>query len=371
MTGTDIIAPRESADDREERRARDSVMARLERDIGAMLDEMLDQFRAEALGEEPREYLDALRVLLKSQVTAYTSFLTSRRDALFTTTSPMYAGELSPAGPVPTTLHGLIEGGTMTPAQAARLASYVSDRRTLLIFGDRATGKSTLLNALLELVPVDERLVSIEHSDHLPALDERSFCVRLSIDDRTDIESVFAKAMKMQPSRIVVGEVHAGEILYFGAHRAPGGRQASAPDGAACRGARRAAPRGRDPADPRAHAQRRTRRVAAGGHLGRRGTRLRRRDPAARRAGRAERRSVERAGVGDGPPVQAAPSSRRRRRPRNGCDTVTRSPVGESSPSRRRPTILETGAAHWYHAGVAPPWGGVFHPCSSSKAGAA
>jgi pilus assembly protein CpaF len=127
----------------------------------------------------------------------------------------MYAGELSPAGPVPTTLHGLIEGGTMTPAQAARLASYVSDRRTLLIFGDRATGKSTLLNALLELVPVDERLVSIEHSDHLPALDERSFCVRLSIDDRTDIESVFAKAMKMQPSRIVVGEVHAGEILYF------------------------------------------------------------------------------------------------------------------------------------------------------------
>ena len=215
MTGTDIIAPRESADDREERRARDSVMARLERDIGAMLDEMLDQFRAEALGEEPREYLDALRVLLKSQVTAYTSFLTSRRDALFTTTSPMYAGELSPAGPVPTTLHGLIEGGTMTPAQAARLASYVSDRRTLLIFGDRATGKSTLLNALLELVPVDERLVSIEHSDHLPALDERSFCVRLSIDDRTDIESVFAKAMKMQPSRIVVGEVHAGEILYF------------------------------------------------------------------------------------------------------------------------------------------------------------
>jgi energy-coupling factor transporter ATP-binding protein EcfA2 len=127
----------------------------------------------------------------------------------------MYAGELSPAGPVPTTLRGLIEGGTMTTAQAARLASYVSDRRTLLIFGDRSTGKSTLLNALLELIPVDERLVSIEHSDHLPALQDRSFCVRLSVDDDTDVEGIFAKAMKMQPSRIVVGEVHADEILYF------------------------------------------------------------------------------------------------------------------------------------------------------------
>ena len=215
MTDIDIIAPRESADDREERRARDSVMARLERDVIAMLDEMINQFRAEGSGDEPREYLDALRVLLKSQVTAYSSYLRSRRDALSSTTSTMYADELSPPGPVPTTLRGLIEGGTMSTAQAARLASYVSDRRTLLIFGDRATGKSTLLNALLELVPVDERLVSIEHSDHLPALKDRSFCVRLSVDDDADVEGIFTRAMKMQPSRIVVGEVHADEILFF------------------------------------------------------------------------------------------------------------------------------------------------------------
>jgi energy-coupling factor transporter ATP-binding protein EcfA2 len=215
VTETDTIAPEESADDREERRARDSVMARLERNVIAMLDEMLDQFRAETVGEEPLEYLDALRVLLKSQVTAYMTYVTSRRDALSSTTSTMYAGELSPDGPVPTTLRGLVEGGTMTTAQAARLASYVSDRRTLLIFGDRASGKSTLLNALLELVPVDERLVSIEHSDQLPALKDRSFCVRLSVDDDADVEAIFAKAMKMQPSRIVVGEIHADEILFF------------------------------------------------------------------------------------------------------------------------------------------------------------
>ena len=127
----------------------------------------------------------------------------------------MYAGAFGPDAPVPTTLRGLIEARTMATAQAARLASYVSERRTLLIFGDRATGKSTLLNALLELLPVDERFVAIEHSDPLPALKDRSFCVRLSVNDDTDIEAVFAKAMKMQPSRIVVGELHADEILYF------------------------------------------------------------------------------------------------------------------------------------------------------------
>ena len=215
MTDTDIIQSRESADDREERRARNNVMARIQRDVVMRLDAMIDELAAQPLGEEPREYLDALRVLLRSQATAYLSYVTSRRDALSSTTSSMYAGELSPDGPVPTTLRDLIQGGTMTTAQAARLASYVSERRTLLIFGDRATGKSTLLNALLELVSVDERLVSIEHSDHLPALENRSFCVRLSVEDDADVAGIFAKAMKMQPSRIIVGEIHADEILYF------------------------------------------------------------------------------------------------------------------------------------------------------------
>ena len=215
MTDTDIIQPREDADDREERRARTSVMARLERDVLAMLDEMINQFQSESLGDEPREYLDALRVLLKAQATAYMSYLRSHRDGLSSTTSPMYASAFGPAGPVPTTLRGLIEARTMATAQAARLAAYVSDRRTLLIFGDRATGKSTLLNALLELLPLDERFVSIEHADPLPALKNRSFCVQLSVNDDTDIESIFVKAMNMRPSRIVVGELQADEILYF------------------------------------------------------------------------------------------------------------------------------------------------------------
>ncbi len=139
-------------------------MNRIQADVTDRIDATIDELLAQPLGEEPREYLDALRVLLKSQVTAYLSYVTSRRDALTSTTSTMYADEFSPDGPLPTTLRGLIERGTMTSAQAGRLASNVLERRTVLIFGDRATGKSTLLNALLDLVPVDERMVSIEHA---------------------------------------------------------------------------------------------------------------------------------------------------------------------------------------------------------------
>ena len=209
------IQPRESEEDREERRARTSIVTRLRGDLVGRIDGMIDELQGQPVGEEPREYLEALRVLLKSEVTAYLSYVTGRRDALSSTTSTMYAGELSPAGPVPVTLRGLIEGGTLSKAQAARLASYVLEHRTLLIFGDRSTGKSTLLNALLGLMPVDERVVAIEHGDHLPALEDRSFCTRLTIEDGVDVAAVFARAVRMQPTRIIVGEIHADEMLHF------------------------------------------------------------------------------------------------------------------------------------------------------------
>ena len=107
----------------------------------------------------------------------------------------MYEDEVKAQAPLSTTLKGLVDGGTLDAGQAARLADYVNVRRTLLIFGDRATGKSTLLNALLELISVDERFVSIEQHDHLPALEERSFCVRLSVDDDTDLDSLFTMTL--------------------------------------------------------------------------------------------------------------------------------------------------------------------------------
>ena len=62
--------------------------------------------------------------------------------------------------------------------------SFIGDRRTLVIFGERATGKSTLLNSLFELVSVDDRFVAIERGPDLPALKERSFCVRLGVARR-------------------------------------------------------------------------------------------------------------------------------------------------------------------------------------------
>lgn len=179
------------------------------------IDGSVNKLERARIGESTREHLEILRGLLKAQVNAYLDHFVSRRATLFSHTSVMYAGEMGEPGVISTTLRGLLEGNTLTGGQGRKLAQFVGDRRTLLIFGDRATGKSTLLNALFELVPLDDRFVAIERGPDLPALKERSFCVRLSAEDGADVGALFAKARRMAPGRLVIGEIHGDEVREF------------------------------------------------------------------------------------------------------------------------------------------------------------
>ena len=179
------------------------------------IDASISKLERARMGESTREHLEILRSLLKAQVTAYLEHFVARRATLFSHTSVMYAGEVGAPGVLSTTFRGLLEGGTLTGGQGAKLAQLLSDRCTLIIFGDRATGKSTLLNSLFEIVSVDERFVAIERGPDLPTLKERSFCVRLGVDADTDIPALFAKARRMDPSRLVIGEMHAQEVREF------------------------------------------------------------------------------------------------------------------------------------------------------------
>jgi hypothetical protein len=179
------------------------------------IDASIGKLERARVGEETREHLEVLRSLLKAQVTAYLEHFVARRATLFSQTSVMYAGEMDLPGVVSTTFRGLMDGGTLTGGQGAKLAQLLGDRRTLIIFGGRATGKSTLLNSLFELIAVDERCVAVERGTDLPALKERSFCVRLGVDGGTDIPGLFARARRMDPSRLVIGEMHRKEVREF------------------------------------------------------------------------------------------------------------------------------------------------------------
>ncbi|HET6571280.1 MAG TPA: CpaF family protein [Solirubrobacterales bacterium] len=112
----------------------------------------------------------------------------------------------------------LLELGTLTESQLARLERAVGERRSLLVSGGTGSGKTTLLGALSSFVGEDERLVTIEDAAELRL--RRRHVVRLEsrpagIEGRGEvtIRALLRNALRMRPDRIVIGEVRGGEAL--------------------------------------------------------------------------------------------------------------------------------------------------------------
>lgn len=98
------------------------------------------------------------------------------------------------------------------------LAVCVRERRNVLVSGGTGSGKTTLLNVLSSLIPVRERVITIEDAAEL------AFChpnlVSLETRPRNiegrgevSIRDLVRNALRMRPDRIVVGECRGGETL--------------------------------------------------------------------------------------------------------------------------------------------------------------
>ena len=67
----------------------------------------------------------------------------------------------------PFNIERLIEMDTLRPAMAELLKAAVRGRISMIISGGTGTGKTTLLNALSNYIPGEERLITIEDAAEL------------------------------------------------------------------------------------------------------------------------------------------------------------------------------------------------------------
>ena len=112
----------------------------------------------------------------------------------------------------------LVQAGTMPVAVADLLRALVRARLAFLISGGTGTGKTTVLGALLGLVPPDQRIVLIE--DAAEVTTRHGHVVRL-VARTANVESaggvglreLVRQALRMRPDRIVVGEFRGGEVV--------------------------------------------------------------------------------------------------------------------------------------------------------------
>jgi pilus assembly protein CpaF len=113
-------------------------------------------------------------------------------------------------------LDALSEIGSLTKAQAQYLAQQVTLGRNILVSGATQAGKTTLLCALLNEVRQTERIVSVEETFEIRfegkdwvAMQTRQ--PNLEGVGEISLRRLVKEALRMRPSRIVVGEVRQAE----------------------------------------------------------------------------------------------------------------------------------------------------------------
>jgi pilus assembly protein CpaF len=115
-------------------------------------------------------------------------------------------------------LDDLVELGTLTPAAARFLDACVVAGLNIVVSGGTQAGKTTMLNTLGSAVPGRERIVSAEevyelrfaHPDWVQMQTRQS---GLEGTGEIKLRHLVKEALRMRPSRIVVGEVRAEECL--------------------------------------------------------------------------------------------------------------------------------------------------------------
>ncbi|HAT8335400.1 P-type conjugative transfer ATPase TrbB [Legionella pneumophila serogroup 1] len=136
-----------------------------------------------------------------------------------------FAGQLPPVVSRPTfairkkalsvfTLDEYVRAGVMTASQNAMIQKAVLSHRNILVIGGTGSGKTTLVNAIInEMVKSapEERIFIIEDTGEIQCAAEN--CVQYHTTLDVSMTQLLKTTLRMRPDRILVGEVRGSEAL--------------------------------------------------------------------------------------------------------------------------------------------------------------
>ena len=113
----------------------------------------------------------------------------------------------------------LLEWGSISAEAAAFLQQVVKAGYNIFVSGGTGSGKTTVLNALSEYIPSDERIITIEDNAELQ-LDRVANLVTLEArnanlegEREITIRDLIKTSLRMRPDRIIVGEIRGAEAI--------------------------------------------------------------------------------------------------------------------------------------------------------------
>ncbi len=136
-----------------------------------------------------------------------------------------FAGQLPPVVSSPTfairkkalsvfSLDQYVESGIMTEAQCEVIEQAVVAHRNILVIGGTGSGKTTLVNAIINEMVIhapEERIFIIEDTGEIQCAAKN--CVQYHTTLDVNMTQLLKTTLRMRPDRILVGEVRGSEAL--------------------------------------------------------------------------------------------------------------------------------------------------------------
>jgi P-type conjugative transfer ATPase TrbB len=136
-----------------------------------------------------------------------------------------FAGQLPPIVSSPTfairkkaikifTLEQYVETGVLSPRHSDVIKEAVRRHRNILVIGGTGSGKTTLINAIINemvLCDPDERIFILEDTGEIQCAAQNFVQYHTTLD--VDMTQLLKTTLRMRPDRILVGEVRGAEAL--------------------------------------------------------------------------------------------------------------------------------------------------------------
>lgn len=108
----------------------------------------------------------------------------------------------------------------LTPFIPEELYELVRRKSNLLIVGGTSSGKTTLINGLLNIIPQNERCILIEDTDELilPNAASTKLLTRPFLNEllpAIEFDELIKRSLRMRPDRLLLGEIRGAEAFNF------------------------------------------------------------------------------------------------------------------------------------------------------------
>lgn len=114
-------------------------------------------------------------------------------------------------------VENFLNNGTLDARMAHFLNACVIGKQNILISGGTGTGKTTVLNSLIALIPPHERVITIEDTAEIPLILPNQVKMmtkpKTAVSEAITARELVTNALRMRPDRIIVGECRGPEAM--------------------------------------------------------------------------------------------------------------------------------------------------------------